>query len=118
MAAKVPAMAGGDRKMKTQVLAAFAAVCFCAPMAALADEPVQSVKVSLAGADPSTPAGHAEAVKRIQKAAMSLCREAPGDPNRLLGQMMFEACVKESATPAIATLRPVIPAVEVARAGR
>jgi UrcA family protein len=104
--------------MKIQVLAAFAAVCFCAPVAALADEPVQSVKVSLAGADPATPAGHAEAVKRITKAAMSLCREAPGDPNRLMAQLMFETCVKQSAAPAIASLRPVTPAVEMARTGR
>ena len=104
--------------MKIQVLAALAAVCLCTPVVALADEPAPSVKVSLAGADPSTPAGHAEAVQRIRKAAMSLCREAPGGPDRLLEQLMFDACVKQSATPAIASLRPVTPSVEVAKAGR
>lgn len=118
MAATVLATAGGDRKMKTQVLAALAATCLLAPCAALADESAPSVKVSLAGADPSTPAGHAEAVKRIQNAAMHLCRDAPGDGDHLRALLTYEACVKQSATPAIATLRPVTPAVEVARTGR
>lgn len=104
--------------MKIQVLAAFAAVCFCTPVAALADEPAHSMYVSLAGADPSTSAGHVEAAKRIHKAAMSLCRDEPGNGDRLMDKMVFEDCVKRTATPAIAQLRPVTPTVEMAKAGR
>lgn len=104
--------------MKIQILAAFAAVCFCTPVAALAQESATSVRVSLAGADPSTPAGHAEAARRIHKAAVNLCRDVPGNGDRLMDNLVFEDCVKRTATPAIAALRPVTPTVEMAKAGR
>ena len=104
--------------MKIQVLAAFAAVCFCTSVAALAHEPATSMRVSLAGADPSTTAGHVEAARRIHKAAVSLCRDVPGNGDRLMDHMMFDDCVKRTATPVIASLRPVTPTVEMAKAGR
>jgi UrcA family protein len=99
---------GGEATMKTTVLAAFAATSLLAP-AVLAPTTVpaaeREIAVSYAGLSLATPAGHAEALKRIRKAAETLCRERPPEGvDALADHLQFEDCVKQASQDAVARL--------------
>ena len=62
--------------MKTLLLAAVAAASLSVPSSGLA-QTVATRAVSMAGLDLASPAGHAAAMVRIQRAAYRVCREIP-----------------------------------------
>jgi UrcA family protein len=92
--------------MKTTVLAAFAATSLLAPIVqapALAAEP--KIAVSYAGLDLTTPNGRAEALRRIRKAAETLCRERPVEGvGALADHLQFQDCVKQASQDAAVKL--------------
>jgi UrcA family protein len=99
--------------MKTQVLAAFAAVCFCAPAAALA-APVRTdieqtrVVVRYDDLNTATTAGRAAVERRIKHAASEVCGPAPTGPGRLMGWVEYKACQNKALTDALAQLPPTV----------
>ena len=100
--------------MKTTLIAALAASCLLAPLALAG--PAPSATVSYADLDVNSPAGRAEAVKRIETAAQRLCRHVPEPAHGGLAAMAErQECVKLTTDAAAAKL----PApVRLAQTGR
>jgi UrcA family protein len=97
------------------VMMTLALTTAAAPLAGGCAERAPALKVSFAGIDPSTPSGRAEAVKRINRAAVSLCRDIPEEGDRLTAQVAFQDCVKQTASAALAALPPPATVAEAAR---
>jgi UrcA family protein len=88
--------------MKTLLLAAVAAAAL--PLTSLAADRM----VSLADLDLASPAGHTEAMQRIQKAAYDVCRQIPPEGvNQLQDWLNFLDCAKAAREAAAAQLPPV-----------
>jgi UrcA family protein len=65
----------------------------------------RKIAVSYAGLDLATLDGRVEALKRIRKAAQTLCRERPPEGvGALADHLQFEDCVKQASQDAAAKL--------------
>ncbi len=90
--------------MKTLLLAALAAGSVLIPVPSLADTRV----VPVADLDLASPAGHAEAMLRIRRAAYDLCRQVPVEGvGQLWDWLKYLDCAKAATLAAEAQLPPV-----------
>jgi UrcA family protein len=95
--------------MKTQVIAAFAAICFTVPAVAMA-APVRTdveqtrVVVRYDDLNVASPAGRAMLQHRVKRAVEDVCGVMPTGPDMMEASIQREACVSKAMAGAVAQI--------------